>query len=141
MADPIYDAADIVDKTLVAEKELPYYNGVPDGAYMPVKLGTFPAGSVVGTVYSFIDADPAKNRPQLWWMFYPGSSGSYYYMPHDAGHFDLDALAQQGVLSEEQKQTQNATWYEKILSQVLPIVAISVLGAAFIRGYFTSRKQ
>lgn len=139
MADPIYDASDIVDKTLVSEKELPYYNGVPDGTYFPQRLGTFPKGVVVGTVYSWIDADPAENRPQLWWMFYPGSSGGYYYMPHDSGSFDLDALAQQGVKSEQEKNAEAATWYEKILTKVLPVVAVTVIGAAAIRGYL-SRK-
>lgn len=139
MAEPIYSASDIVDKTLVSERDLPYYNGVPDGAYFPQQIGIFSKGVVVGTVFSWVDADPAKNRPQLWWMFYPGSSGSYYYMPHDSGAFDLDALAQQGVLSEEQKAAQAQTWYEKVLTKVLPIVMVTVLGAAAIRGYL-SRK-
>lgn len=139
MADPIYSAADVVDKTLVSAKVLPYYDGVPRGTYQPKQIGTFPAGVVVGTVYSWVDADPAQNRPQLWWMFYPGSSGSYYYMPHSSGSFDLNALAQQGVLSEEQKNAQDETWYEKVLNKVLPIVALSVIGAAVIRGYL-SRK-
>lgn len=141
MADPIYSAADIVDKTLVAAINLPYYDGVPSGTYMPRQLGTFPAGSVVGKVYSYIDADPTQNRPQLWWMFYPGNlSDNYYYMPHDAGFFDKNALAQQGVLTEEQKNQAPATWYEKVLQQVLPVVVITILGAAMIRGYYSNRR-
>ena len=144
MADPIYDASDIVDKVLVAAQDLPYYDGVPSGIYFPKKLGTFSKGVVVGTVYSFIDADPTKNRPQLLWMFYPGSSGNYYYMPHESGFFDMDALSQQGVETIEQKNTADQTWYEKLLGQalgkILPVVVITVIGAAVVRGYFSSRK-
>jgi len=144
MADPIYDASDIVDKVLVAAQDLPYYDGVPSGTYFPKKLGTFPRGAVVGTVYSFIDADPTKNRPQLWWMFYPGQSGSYYYMPHASGFFDMNALSQQGVETVEQKNAQDQTWYEKLLGQALakliPAAVVTIIAAAAVRGYFSSRK-
>lgn len=139
----LYDPSDFIDKTLVAKIDLPVYDGYPTSYHPnPSKIGTVKAGATAGVVYSWIDSDPANNRPQIWWMFYPGSSGgSYYFIPHGAGYFDLTAIEEQGIQSEEQKNQQPETWYEKILSQVLPVVAISILGAAAIKGFFSSRHQ
>jgi len=144
MADPIYSAADIVDKTLFMEVDAPYYDSVPSKSNVPKILGYAKAGTPAGQVYSWIDSDPYNNRPQLWWMFYPGSTGKYYYMPHSKDVFDLDALEQQGVLSDEQKAAlaaaDNQTWYEKLLNQALPWIAVIIIGGAAVRGYM-SRKN
>lgn len=136
MPGEIYDASEVIDKNLITLRALPYYDGVPSGGTPPKQLGTFPAGANAGMVYSWIDPDPSKGRPDLWWMFYPGVYGRYYYMPHHQGDFDPKSLEQQGATSEDDK---NSTWYEKLLKQILPVVAITVIGAAAVRGYF-SRK-
>ena len=134
----LYDAGDIVDKYLIAKVNVPYYSGVPGhGTYS--QLGTFPAGSTVGQVYSYFEANPAVGRNTLWWMFYPGGVGRYYYVPHQANSFDVGALTDQGVVSEAAKIKEPETWYEKVLSQALPVIAIAIIGAAAVRGYL-SRK-
>lgn len=137
----IYSAAEVIDKTLITKKALPYYDGVPELGYTPKQLGTVPAGESAGTVYSFIDADPGENRPTLWWMFYPRSSGQYYYMPHHEGDFDLQSLIDQGAESEAEKNKDDLTWYERLTQQILPIVAITVIGAAAVKGYFSRRSK
>lgn len=140
----LYDAAQLLDKTLIAAAEVNIYDGVPRAGYMPTKIGTVKPGDPVGIVYSYLNADLAQNRPQLWWMFQPASNWSKpYYAPHAGGLYDVGALRQQGVLSltEQAKKdaAANEPWYEKILGQVLPVVAITFIGVAFIRGYM-SRK-
>jgi hypothetical protein len=138
MPDIFYSADEIIDKTLVTTKALPYYDGVPTAGYQPKQLGVFQAGVSAGQVYSWIDADPSQGRNTIWWVFYPGVYGHYYYMPHNTGDFDISALVEQGAQSEADKNNP-ATWYEKILSQVLPVVVIAVLGAAAVKGYFSKK--
>lgn len=139
-----YDAWEIVDKTLVAAQEVNIFDGAPRAGYTPTKIGTVKAGNPVGVVYSYLEADLAQNRQTLWWMFHPTAEWRKpYYAPHASGLYDVDALRQQGVLSlTEQAQKEadaNKPWYERILGQVLPVAAVVVIGAAFIRGYM-SRK-
>lgn len=140
----LYDAGQVIDKTLIAAGEVSVYSGVPRAGYMPTKIGTVQAGDPVGIVYGYINADVSDNRPNLWWMFHPTADWKKpYYAPHAGGLYDVGALRQQGVLSlTEQAQKEadaNEPWYEKILGQVLPVVAITFIGVAFIRGYM-SRK-
>lgn len=136
----LYDAGDIIDKTLRAKVSIPVYDGVPTAGYFPNKIATIAAGQTAGTVYSYIDADPTNNRYGLWWVFYPGSvASSYYYMPHGEGYYDIDTLTEQGVLTVQQKNTEPDTWYMKLLKTALPVIALTWLGAAAIRGYL-SRK-
>ena len=135
----IYDAGEVVDRTLITKKALPYYSSPPQAGYIPKPAGTFPAGTAAGMVYSYLPVDPAKNRTTLWWMFYPGGlGGSYYYMPHHEGDFDIQSLRDQGAESEDEKNNPKE-WYEKVLGQVLPVVVIAVLGAAAIKGYFARK--
>lgn len=145
MADGIYSAGDIVDKTLFTLRDLPYYDSVPSAYNTPKVLGVIDAGTPVGQVYSWIDADPGQNRAALWWQFYPsGFSNRFFYMPHNKGDFDMEALQAQGVLSDQQKAAAeaeaNKAWYEKLFDKIVPVGAVVILGAAVIRGYFSNRK-
>ena len=134
-----YSADQVIDKFLKTTKALPYYANVPDGSYTAKQLGTWPAGTYAGRVFSWIDADPAKGRPDLWWMFYPDSNGVYTYMPHRSGDFDIQSLRDQGALSDQELNNPD-TWYEKVLKMALPVIAIAIVGGAAIRGYFSRGK-
>lgn len=147
MAD-LYSAADVLEKTLIANKDLAVYDGFPTKAYTPNRIGTTKKGYPAGIVYSWIDADPSNNRSTLWWMFYPASAGgANYFIPHSAGNFDVSALRQQGVISvkeqeeekKEKEENENKEWYERVLDRVLPIGAGVVIAAAIVKGLF-SRK-
>lgn len=131
----LISADQVVGKTLFTLKALPYYDGVPSPGYSPKQLGVFPANTSAGVVYSWIDPD--VGRPDLWWMF-EGNYGTFYYMPQHPGDFDPNKLIEQGAVTADQ-QNNPKTWYEKLLSQVLPVVVIAVIGAAAVKGYF-SRK-
>lgn len=145
MAD-LYNADDIIDKTLIAQRRLPVYNDIPRRGETPKVVGYTTAGKPIGVVYSYINADPAQNRPNLWWMFWPGTGygGVYFYIPHNQGDFDVNALKQQGVLTlEEQRaleEEQNKEWYEKIVDRIIPIGVGVLLAGAVIRGVL-SRKS
>lgn len=134
----IYSAADVIDKTMFAAMSVPIYSGFPDKNYMPTKIGTIKAGDTVGKVYSYITADPTRNRAHIWWMFYPGSTygGEYYFAEHIPGAFDIDKLRAQGVKTveetEKEKEEQNKPWYEKLADNIVPVIAGAIIAAAVI---------
>jgi hypothetical protein len=132
----LYDVSQLVGKTLFAEIDVPVYNSVPDKYGVPAKAGTVKAGAPVGVVYSWVDANPAENRPTLWWVF--ENQGRYYYAPHAKGMYDLEKLRDQGVLTDEEleqlKAQQNKEWWEKALKIALPSIAVIVLGSVALKG-------
>lgn len=138
MSSPTYSAADIVDKTLIAKKQLAVYD-YPDATYPPI--GYVAAGQPVGIVYSWVGGGDSTGARDLWWVFYPDGSGRYYYAPHKEGDFDLSALAAQGVVSLEQKQAdaefQNLPVVERYVRKYGPWLLFAVLGAAAIKGYLS----
>ena len=142
----LYNANDIVDKTLIALKRLPVYTDVPRSGSIPKAAGYTTPNQPIGVVYSYINADPIQNRGTLWWMFWPGQNygGNYFYIPHNVGDFDVSSLKQQGVLTlEEQRELEeqkNKEWYEKIVDRIIPVGVAVILGGAVIKGLL-SRKN
>lgn len=141
----LYDIGQIIDKTLIAYREVPVYDSPPDTSHVPKKIATVLAGNPVGVVYSYLGIDPSKNRPVVWLQFAPDVAwGHWYYTPFDGSLFDLSAFQQQGVLSVVEQAAQDAEdnkeWYEKVLDKVLPIAVIAILGSAAIRGYLSRGK-
>ena len=142
----LYDVRDVVDKTLTAKIDIPVCDSYPTTGYTPKQIGIVRAGFPAGIVFSWINADPGEGRSTLWWMFYPATTyGDYYFIPHNKGWFDVANLREQGVITieeeREQEEESNKPWYEKLSDKLLPIIVITVLGAAAIRGYFSNRKQ
>lgn len=142
----VYSAVDIVGKTLIASKKVPVYK-FPSNKETP--YGYVDIGQPVGVVYSWVDADPSLNRTGLWWSFAKDTGAtSFYWTPHIPGNFSVDALKQQGVLTEEEKakaeEEKNKAWWEKLTDKILPVIVTVVIGAAVInavgRGVF-SRKN
>lgn len=140
----IYNAGDIVGKTLIATKTVYIYRNPSEGSEI---IGTVKAGQPVGVVYAWLAPSAALGRSVLWWSFFP-QSGQYFYTPHIEGAFDVVALNQQGVISttektEKEKQEAekaNRTWYENVLRTALPwlagIVIISAAVPGIVKGVF-----
>lgn len=134
----IFNAGDIVGKTLIAKKDIYVYRNPNDGAEI---TGTVKAGQPVGVVYAWLGPSPALGRSGLWWAFFP-QSGQYYYTPQKEGYFDVTALNQQGVIStaeriENEREAAAAAarpWYENILRTALPWVAGIVIVSAAVPG-------
>lgn len=146
MPDTIYDVSQVIDKTLIAAQDVPIFASPYDGA---TQIGTVSAGQPVGIVYSWIEADPTQGRQGIWWQFQPVSAYShYYYAPHAAGLYNIDALREQGAITVTEQIAQqqakedaaNEPWYTVILKKVLPVAVLIGLGSAVIKGYFSSRK-
>lgn len=125
---PLYDMADIIDKTLVAQQQLNVYDS-PDGNI----IGTVEPGEPAGVVYSWVTGAGGT----IWFMFESNDSnmvnelGSYY-IPNLPNSFSIDALQQQGVISTHQKvidqQKANQSTFDKIANLV------KWVGIAFIIG-------
>lgn len=145
----LYKADDVIDKTLFAQEKIPVYDNVPP---QPQKLlGYVEPGNPVGIVYSYLEADPSRGRANLWWMFYPtdGSEFNNYYAEQVGGYYDVEALRQQGVISEEEarqkEEEANKPWYEQLLDNYgKPLVIgilITAVAAAAVKGFFSRPKQ
>lgn len=143
--DQLYDPGKILEKTLVAAKDLTVYQSVPDKwttKSQLKKLGIVKKGQPVGIVYSWFNPDPVKNREKVWWMFYPATAytGEYYYVEHNEDDFDLSALRQQGVISvaeqieeeKEKEEDEDKPWYEKISDKIIPVVVTLGIAIALI---------
>lgn len=98
MAD-IFSADEIINKTLIAAKDVPIFRYGSDTA---PQIGIVKAGQPVGVVYSWLDPAPEQGRAGLWWVFYQ-SNNQYYYTPHVEGNFSISALQEQGAVSTEEK--------------------------------------
>jgi len=145
----LYSAGDVLDKTLYALTVVPIYDGVPDGTYKPTQIAHVNSGQPVGVVYSWIDADPSKNRNNIWWMFYGSADGKYYYAENVKGYYDASALQAQGVLTVEQqiqaKQEADKPWYTQLSDKLIPTIAGVVIGSvlitAVVHGVFSKRSN
>lgn len=144
----LYNVDDVVDKTLYAKSRVPVYDNVPPQQRNLV--GYVEPGNPVGVVYSYLAADPTRQRQNLWWMFYPASNYSnYYYAEQVGGYYDVEALRQQGVISIEEKQQkedlENLPWYEQLLVKYgKPILiggVVALLAGSAIKGYFSRPKS
>ncbi len=140
----IYDASEIVDKTLyvkegktVSLKYLPY----PD---QPTAL-VVPSGGMVGVVYSYLTKDTG-----LWWQVY--RDNTLYYVLHEKGLFDVDALHDQGALTEVEIQQKledaNKTMADKLFdllsgstAKILTFAGIGYGTYWLIKLYMENQKQ
>lgn len=157
--DKLYDPGAILDKTLVAAKDLNVYHAAPDKYFPnPKPFGVVKKGQPVGIVYSWLNPDPVQNRSSVWWMFWPVTpyTGDFYYAKHDEDSFDLSALRQQGVISvaeqieeeKEKEENENKEWYEKLMDKAIPVVltlgigiaAVNVLGKILASGISKKRE-
>ena len=103
---PVFNAQDIVGKTLIARRNIPLYRA---GDYKK-PFAQVKSGAPVGTVYSWIGPNTATGG-KLYWQFYD-NTGNTYYAEHRSGAFNVQALKEQGVLTTleqvQQEQAANA---------------------------------
>lgn len=106
-------------KTLIANQSIPVYH-IPEDSAQPV--GSIAAGQPVGVVYSWLDADPSKDRIELWWVFDDGS-GNFYYTKHGVGLYNISSLIQQGTMTDLQLAQDAATpqWLKTLKDTALQI--------------------
>lgn len=104
----IYEAKDIIGKSLIARKQINVYS-LPD-AKAQYKIAIVLPGNSCGVVYSYI-----QKPDGLYWMFYNNTKP--YYIKHSTGAFDVNSLKIQGVLTTEQKKEaerlENLNWIER----------------------------
>jgi len=90
----IFDAGQVVDKTLIARQRVTVINSAGN------PIGYVAAGQPVGVVYSWLDIKPGV-RNEIWWAF--NQNGIFYYVKHAAGLFDINVLKLQGAVTLEDK--------------------------------------
>lgn len=97
---PTFNAADIIDKTLIAKTSVNLYRSPDDDA--PSVYTVLP-GQSVGKVESYLL--PSANRSSIYWQF-KDANNKYYYAEHKPGRFDVKELEAQGALTLQQQQEQ-----------------------------------
>jgi len=132
---PTVSADKIIGKSLVAKVTIGKLNGAL------IKIGTFPAGSNIGNVYSYI-----QRNGQLYWMIQP-TYGDPFYVLHGPGRFEInegikDAIKdQQNEREREQRESEIAAkgavpyYIEKYGKFILLVVA----GAYIINTYIKKK--
>lgn len=126
----------MMNKTLFANKDIEVYRLALDNAK---SYGIIKAGQPIGTVYSFLSAQP-PDRAGLWWMFYDDQNRAYY-IPHQEGVFNTEALKQQGVVTETEKREAEAKANETITDKVEKYAKWIILGALGIYALGTILKN
>jgi hypothetical protein len=111
-----YNAADILDKTLVAKKTTSIVRIADDQAQSVYEATP---GTTIGTVYSYLL--PNENRDTLYWQFYDQNNKAYY-VKHKPGQFDIKTIASQGVLTLEEKQEQAAAASETTSDKIFKYI-------------------
>jgi hypothetical protein len=142
----VYDVSDIIDKTLFPKYTVDVYSNTPDKGGK--KIGVIKGGNPAGTVYSWVQDSVTK---KIWWQFQ--GAGSFYYIEHAAGRFDVSNLKQQGVLTvaekievekkKEQEQNQaDRPWYEKLGEGVSDTLktGLWIVGGAIVLGAILKNK-
>jgi phage baseplate assembly protein gpV len=113
MIGTIFNAGDLIGKTLIARVRVALYRRPQDGEK---PFAFTESGQSIGIVYSYLEASAAKKRSSFYWMFQDGAG--FYYVPHRLNFFDVGALKQQGVYTPAEKEAAKAKANESILDAV-----------------------
>lgn len=137
-----FNAADIVNKTLIASRDLEVFSDVP--SRNGKKIGTVKRGNSCGVVYSWITD---SNTGTLYWVFKHSLYGEYC-IEHAPGSFNVSALREQGVITTQEKiekeEYANLPWYERLfknLGKSLTTIAIVGVGVYALSEYSKSKKN
>lgn len=137
-----FSADTIIGKTLIALVDVPAYSNPMDSA---TPTGTFKAGTTIGVVDSYLDANTAEDRSGLWWEFVAGldqqslaSTTGNFYVPHRQGYFDIQALVDQGALTTAQATALAANaskplWQQEV-EKYIPWVIGGALAVGVVKG-------
>lgn len=126
----IYNAAQIVGKTLYAYRDVEITRNPSNGA---TSVFTVKAGAPIGIVYSFLS--PKTGRSNLWWVFQDANKREYY-AEHKSGLYDFRAINAQGakdtetIIKEAEQATQPA---REFWSNKITIIAGLILAAYLLK--------
>lgn len=125
---PIYSAADIIGKTLIAKKSIGIKREPTDLSNI---ILTVQPGQSVGIVDSYYNVIPG--RSVLYWGF-KDANGRNYYSPHLEGYYDIRALSDQGVLTTQEKtelelkaNESTKSFIERNLKNIVIIAAVAYI--------------
>jgi hypothetical protein len=100
MPGDLISADKIIGKTLIAAKNIPVFLNKPV-KNKAKSIGIIKTGNSCGVVYSWTqDSDGT-----ILWMFRGGNGiadGSYYYVQHRQGNFNISDLRQQGIITTQE---------------------------------------
>jgi len=127
-----YDVSDVIGKTLYPTRPLDVYDH-PGGNV----IGTVSPPNPAGVVYSWVQGSDGS----IWWMFNSYNSNltnttGNYYIEHDPGSFDVQALRQQGVITVKEKIEQAKKDNEDLVSRIGDIVkwiALTIAGGLVVK--------
>jgi hypothetical protein len=123
-------ASDIVGYTLFAQEAVELKTIPRDSA--PAIETVFP-GATVGVVTGWVDQDLAQDRASLYWMLDDGAGGTLW-AKHEKGLYDLEALKEQGVITETVPD-----WF-RYVQKILITVLVGYGVTQVVKTYINTRK-
>jgi hypothetical protein len=148
---PTFNADQIIGKYLIAKKDLRIWKTPPQPSKNikgTIWNGiTLKKGNSAGMVFSYVGGTGGE---PLFWMFQTpgvnsGQIGSYFYVEHKEGNFDVKSLREQGVLTtqeiQEKKEEENKSTTDKILDTFKKFGTYILIGGAVYYGYKAYTKK
>lgn len=126
---PVFNAQDIVGKTLIARRNIPLYQA----GNFKKPFAQVRSGQPVGVVYAWIGPN-TNTGGKLYWQFY-NKNGTTYYAEHVKGAFSVQALKEQGVLTtlEQVQQEQDNAQPPTLLGSVTKIAIWGIVAFAGVK--------
>lgn len=133
---PLYNASDLIGKTLYANRDIPVRLYAEDSAKV---IRTIKSGDMVGVVYSWLT--PTLNRKTLYWMM-QGPNNTYFYVPHVSGYYSENEIRQQGAMStiekvEAAKKENEST--KSFIERMLKFALIGGIGYALLKTWIQKK--
>ena len=106
---PTFSPTEIIGKTLIANKDLPIWKlpAKPSDNFAGVKWSDVivKKNNPAGVVYSFVGG--TSGDPLFWIFETPGINagqiGSFFYVQHAEGNFNISSLREQGALTTQER--------------------------------------
>lgn len=132
----VYSVAEIINRNLVAKRDIEIYR-LPDDSAKPVFI--VKAGKEIGVVVSYINKSIDKNRQFLYWTF-KDQNGKFYYARHMEGQFDVGTLKDQGAKNviqqteaQQKKEDPFSYYFATYAKPILIGIAVTFLASTFIK--------
>lgn len=127
----IFRLVDLYAKTIYATRELKVY-ATPSGKKI---VATIKAGEPIGTIRGYYPK--GRNGAVNNFIIVGPNSKEIFFVPYSASNFSETKLKQQGTKTQQElvtdQEKENQPWYIKLSGQIVPWVAVGVLGYLFLK--------
>lgn len=132
---PLYSAADIVGKTLIAARPV-NLTRLPNNTSEVIY--TVPENNSIGVVYSYVN-----NNGSLYWQFFD-KNNTEYYSKHEIGAYLISGLISQGVITTDAKtliETKKNETTKDFIERNLKYIALLIGGVYLLTTVIKTKRK